>query len=95
MKNQPRGIKWSAPVLIKKQGSDLIVVVPAQVSSSLDAKAGDVLNFTQLPDGSVQVWRVKKGTYSSLDDFGSEKKAPAKPAKKSAKPGKKKGGKRK
>lgn len=96
MKNQPRGIKWSAPVLIRKQGSDLVVVVPPQVSGSLDAKAGDVLNFTQLPDGSVQVWRVKKGTYSSLDDFGAEKNAPARPAKKkSAKPGKKKGGKRK
>ena len=51
--------------------------------------------MTHHADGSVQVWRVKKGTYSSLDDFGSEKKAPAKPATKSAKPGKKKGGKRK
>lgn len=95
MKNQPRGIKWSAPVLIRKQGDDLVVAVPPQVSASLDAKAGDVLNFTQLPDGSVQVWRVKKGTYSSLEDFGSEKKAPAKSVKTPAKPGKNKGGKRK
>lgn len=97
MANQPRGIKWSAPVLIKKVGGENRVVVPKQVAEALDAGVGDVLNFTQLPDGCIEVWRVKQGTYASLDDMGAQTKSTrsrkAAPAKK-AKPAKK-GGKRK
>ena len=67
---QPAGIKWSAPVLIRKQGADLVVVVPRQVCAALDAGEGDVLNFTELPGGSIEVWRVKKTSYASLNDYG-------------------------
>jgi antitoxin component of MazEF toxin-antitoxin module len=65
----PRGIKWSAPVLIRRDGADLVVVIPKPAAEALKAAPGDVLNFTELPDGSVQVWTVKKSTYSSLADM--------------------------
>jgi antitoxin component of MazEF toxin-antitoxin module len=65
----PRGIKWSAPVLIRREGDELAVTIPKPAATALDAAAGDVLNFTALPDGSVQVWTVKKSTYSSLADL--------------------------
>jgi antitoxin component of MazEF toxin-antitoxin module len=64
-----RGIKWSAPVLIRRDGDELVVAIPAPAATALNAAAGDVLNFTALPDGSVQVWTVKKSTYSSLADL--------------------------
>jgi antitoxin component of MazEF toxin-antitoxin module len=65
----PRGIKWSAPVLIRRDGADLVVAIPKPAAEALKAAAGDVLNFTELPDGSVQVWTVKKSTYASLADM--------------------------
>jgi antitoxin component of MazEF toxin-antitoxin module len=65
----PRGIKWSAPVLIRRDGADLVVVIPKPAAEALKAAPGDVLNFTELPDGSVQVWTVKKSTYASLADM--------------------------
>jgi antitoxin component of MazEF toxin-antitoxin module len=65
----PRGIKWSAPVLIRREGADLVVAIPKPAADALEAAPGDVLNFTELPDGSVQVWIVKKGTYASLADM--------------------------
>ena len=74
----PKGIKWSAPVVIRKDGADLVVCVPRQVCEALDAGAGDVLNFTRLPDGSIEVWRVKKTSYASLEAME------AKPAKRGA-----------
>lgn len=77
--SEPKGIKWSAPVLIRQSGSALSVTVPPQVVKALGAAAGDVLNFTELPEGSIEVWLVKKGQYSSLADMGGNK--PAKPAK--------------
>ena len=66
---RPKGIPWSAPVLIRKDGAKLAVELPMQVASDLDAQAGDVLNFTKRPDGGIEVWRVKKGGYASLDDM--------------------------
>ena len=66
---EPRGIKWSAPVLIRKQGTELVVSVPTRVTDKLGAGAGDVLNFTELPDGAIEVWLVKRGTYASLEDM--------------------------
>jgi antitoxin component of MazEF toxin-antitoxin module len=66
---EPKGIKWSAPVLIRKEAKGLAVTVPPQVIDALELGAGDVLNFTQLPDGAIEVWRVKKSTYTSLDDM--------------------------
>ena len=60
----PRGIKWSAPVLIRRAGTDLVVAIPKAAAEALGAAPGDVLNFTELPDGPVQVWIVKKSTYA-------------------------------
>lgn len=71
---RPKGIPWSAPVLIRRQGAKLAVELPLQVAQDLDAAEGDVLNFTKLPDGGIQVWRVKKGGYASLEELGREKK---------------------
>ena len=73
----PRGIKWSAPVLIRRAGADLVVAIPKPAADALKAVPGDVLNFTELPDGSVQVWTVKKSTYASLADM-DRGRAPAK-----------------
>jgi antitoxin component of MazEF toxin-antitoxin module len=72
----PRGIKWSAPVLIRRDGAELVVTIPKPAAEALKAAPGDVLNFTELPDGSVQVWTVKKSTYASLADM--DRGAPAK-----------------
>ena len=65
----PSGIKWSAPVLIRRDGADLVVTIPKPAAEALRAAPGDVLNFTELPDGSIEVWTVKKSTYASLDDM--------------------------
>ena len=73
----PRGIKWSAPVLIRRAGAELVVAIPKPAAEALKAAAGDVLNFTELPDGSVQVWTVKKSTYTSLAEM-DRGRAPAK-----------------
>lgn len=70
---KPKGIPWSAPVLIRKDGAKLAVELPPQVSEDLKAGPGDVLNFTKLPDGEIQVWLVRKGGYASLKDMGRKK----------------------
>lgn len=80
--SEPKGIVWSAPVLIRAEKKGLAVSLPQRVVDALQVTAGDVLNFTQLPDGAVEVWMVKKSGYASLDAM--EKK----PAKKSAQPAK-------
>lgn len=66
---RPKGIPWSAPVLIRKDGAKLAVELPPQVAADLKAGPGDVLNFTKLPDGEIQVWVVKKSGYASLKDM--------------------------
>jgi antitoxin component of MazEF toxin-antitoxin module len=71
--SKPKGIPWSAPVLIRKDGAKLAVELPPQVSQDLKCGPGDVLNFTKLPDGEIQVWIVKKGGYASLKDMGRKK----------------------
>jgi antitoxin component of MazEF toxin-antitoxin module len=60
---------WSAPVLIRKEGKKLAVELPPQVAADLKAGPGDVLNFTKLPDGEIQIWVVKKSGYASLKDM--------------------------
>ena len=65
----PKGMPWSAPVLIRKDGKKLAVELPPQVASDLKAGPGDVLNFTKLPDGEIQIWVVKKSGYASLKDM--------------------------
>ena len=47
----PKGMPWSAPVLIRKDGKKLAVELPPQVAADLKAGPGDVLNFTKLPTG--------------------------------------------
>ena len=86
------GIRWSAPVLVKKAPAGLTVVVPDRVVEALTLGPGDVLNFTELPDGSIEVWMVKKGTYSSLGDMAAvqpavsaKRRKPADRAKRGAK----------
>lgn len=70
---RPKGIQWSAPVLVRKNGAKLEVELPAQVIAELKAGAGDVLNFTKLPDGAIEVWVVKKSGYASLKDMEKKK----------------------
>ena len=65
----PKGMPWSAPVLVRKDGKKLAVEVPPQVAADLKAGPGDVLNFTKLPDGEIQIWVVKKSGYASLKDM--------------------------
>jgi antitoxin component of MazEF toxin-antitoxin module len=65
----PKGMPWSAPVLIRKEGRKLAVELPPQVAADLKAGPGDVLNFTKLPDGEIQIWVVKKSGYASLKDM--------------------------
>lgn len=65
----PKGMPWSAPVLIRKDGKKLSVELPPQVAADLKAGPGDVLNFTKLPDGEIQIWVVKKSGYASLKDM--------------------------
>ena len=65
----PKGIPWSAPVLVRKEGKKLAVELPPQVAADLKAGPGDVLNFTKLPEGEIQIWVVKKGGYASLKDM--------------------------
>jgi hypothetical protein len=65
----PRGMPWSAPVLVRKEGKKLAVELPPQVAADLKAGPGDVLNFTKLPDGDIQIWVVKKSGYASLKDM--------------------------
>lgn len=65
----PKGMPWSAPVLVRKDGKKLAVELPPQVAADLKAGPGDVLNFTKLPEGEIQIWVVKKGDYASLKDM--------------------------
>jgi hypothetical protein len=65
----PKGMPWSAPVLVRKEGKKLAIELPPQVAADLKAGPGDVLNFTKLPEGEIQIWVVKKGGYSSLKDM--------------------------
>jgi antitoxin component of MazEF toxin-antitoxin module len=70
---KPKGIPWSAPVVIRKDGAKLAVELPPQVAGDLKCGPGDVLNFTKLPEGGIQVWVVKKGGYASLKDMEKKK----------------------
>ncbi|MEO7403421.1 MAG: hypothetical protein ABIU95_07105 [Burkholderiales bacterium] len=76
----PRGIQWSAPVLIRKDANGLIASLPDRVVDALKVGLGDVLNFTQLPGGSIEVWMVKKSSYASLDDMKPAKQSTSKSA---------------
>ena len=70
------GIDWSVPVRIKAvDGGGLQVEIPEKAIKGLGISEGDVLCFTGFEHGTVEVWPVKKGTYSSLDDAGAAQQA--------------------
>ena len=70
------GIDWSAPSLIKVgENGGLQLEIPEKAVKGLDLTEGDVLCFTGFENGTVEVWPVKKGTYSSLDDAGAAAEA--------------------
>lgn len=70
------GIDWSVPVLVEAaEDGTLRVEIPEKVARALTLGIEDVLCFTGFDDGSVEVWSVKKGEYSSLDDAGAAKQA--------------------
>ena len=70
------GIDWSVPVRIKAvDGGGLQVEIPEKAIKGLGISEGDVLCFTSFENGTVEVWPVKKGTYSSLDDAGAAQQA--------------------
>ena len=70
------GIDWSVPVRIKAvDGGGLQVEIPEKAIKGLGISEGDVLCFTGFENGTVEVWPVKKGSYSSLDDAGAAQQA--------------------
>ena len=69
-------IDWSVPVKVRDcEGRKLCVEIPPHVMKSLNVKEDDVLCFTGFENGSIEIWSVKKGTYSSLDDAGAAQQA--------------------
>lgn len=66
------GIDWSVPVLVEATGDGgLRIDIPEKLARALTLRANDVLCFTGFDNGTVEVWSVKKGEYSSLDDEGA------------------------
>ena len=55
-------------VKVVSQGEKLMVEVPARVAEALSLSAEDVLCWTGLDDGSVEVWSVAKNPYQRLKD---------------------------
>ncbi len=70
------GIDWSVPVLIEAaEDGGLRIAIPEKLARTLTLRADDVLCFTGFENGTVEVWSVKKGEYSSLDDAGAAEQA--------------------
>ena len=61
--------------LIEATDGGLRVDIPEKAVKGLGLSEGDVLCFTGFENGTVEVWPVKKGTYSSLDDAGAAEQA--------------------
>jgi hypothetical protein len=59
-------------VKVVSQGNKLMVEVPARVAEALSLSAEDVLCWTGLDDGSVEVWSVAKNPYQRLKDRNPE-----------------------
>lgn len=59
-------------VKVVSQGEKLMVEVPARVAEALSLSAEDVLCWTGLDDGSVEVWSVAKNPYQRLKDRNPE-----------------------
>ncbi|MBX5490265.1 MAG: hypothetical protein IRZ14_03830 [Chloroflexi bacterium] len=64
-------MKFSEAVLIREENGKLVVELPRRAAAALNASAGDVLCWTGLDDGSVEVWRVAKNPYRRLEVEGA------------------------
>jgi len=64
-----QGIEWSEPVVVERAGDGaLSVKLPAKAVARLGVGEGDVVSFTAFHNGAIEVWSIKKSTYSSLGD---------------------------
>ena len=61
-------MKFNLAVKVVAHGNKLIVEVPAKVAEALALSAEDVLCWTGLDDGSIEVWSVAKNPYQRLKD---------------------------
>lgn len=69
-------VKFNLAVKVVSHGGKLIVEVPAKVAEVLSLSAGDVLCWTGLDDGSIEVWSVAKNPYQRLKDKEPRSDAP-------------------
>lgn len=61
-------MKFNVAVKVVSHGHKLMVEVPAKVAEALGLGAEDVLCWTGLDDGSIEVWSVAKNPYQRLKD---------------------------
>ena len=61
-------VKFNLAVKVVSHGGKLIVEVPAKVAEALSLSAEDVLCWTGLDDGSIEVWSVARNPYRRLKD---------------------------
>ena len=61
-------MKFNVAVKVVAHENKLIVEVPAKVAEALRLSAEDVLCWTGLDDGSVEVWSVAQNPYLRLKD---------------------------
>ena len=65
------GIRWSAPVLVKRDDAGkLYAEIPEQAVDLFEIEEGDVVSFTAFASGAVEFWSIKKSPYTSLEDEG-------------------------
>jgi len=63
-----KNVKFNVAVKVVSRGGKLVVEVPAKVAEALSLSAEDVLCWTGLDDGSIEVWSVVKNPYRRLRD---------------------------
>ena len=68
-------MKFNLAVKVVAHENKLIVEVPAKVAEALRLSAEDVLCWTGLDDGSIEVWSVAKNPYQRLKDSNPESDA--------------------
>jgi hypothetical protein len=61
-------VKFNVAVKVVSHGNKLMVEVPAKVAEALSLRAEDILCWTGLDDGSIEVWSVAKNPYQRLKD---------------------------
>jgi antitoxin component of MazEF toxin-antitoxin module len=60
-------VKFSEAVQVSRDGDRLVAPVPAKVAAELALEDGDVLCWTAQDDGTIEVWRVARNPYETLD----------------------------